>query len=94
MARGDALKPNMEKKPDQIKTDESTPEQLLQMLDLQIAAQRAKRKNLANRRAILIAVAVLLLMGAAMALVVLQQQAEEKRALRRGGELRPVETHN
>lgn len=91
MARGDALIPNMETKPDQNKTHDATPEQLMQMLDLQIASQRARRKNIANRRAIFIVVAILLVMGAGMALLVLQQQAQEKRELIRSGSLQPLE---
>jgi cell division septal protein FtsQ len=62
----------------QTKAAEPTPEQLLQMLDLQIAAQRSKRKGTARQRAALLAAGLLLILVAAGgALLLLVQLLED-----------------
>jgi hypothetical protein len=64
--------PNMSD--DQTKSAEPTPEQLLKLLDLQIAAKRERRAATPSRRGALIAVAlVVIICGALVALLILQQ---------------------
>jgi hypothetical protein len=68
--------PNMTETPHQTKSAEPTPEQLMQLLDLQIASQRAKRKGGRKHRATLLAGGLLFILAAAFAaLFVLQQLA-------------------
>jgi hypothetical protein len=55
-------------------TSESTPEELLKMLDAQLAVQRSQRGNSARNRAIILVGGVLfIVIGAGAALLVLDQ---------------------
>ena len=50
----------------------------MQMLDIQIAQQRAKRRNTPKRRATFLAAGVLfIIVGTLVALMILQQMAEQ-----------------
>jgi hypothetical protein len=74
------------------KPGEPTPEQLLKLLDLQIAASRAKRDQAAPRRGLGITVALLLVIVAIVgALLVLRQMVAEMPAPKRTND-KPVET--
>lgn len=65
-------------KPDETKSDQPTPEQLLKLLDLQIAEQRRRRKNTPARRAILLAVGFMIIFGGLLAAFLLfQYMAQE-----------------
>ncbi len=58
----------------EIETTKATPEQLLQMLDAQLAMQRAQRGTGGRNRALLLAGGILfILIGAGVALLVLSQ---------------------
>jgi hypothetical protein len=59
---------------DPSKSPDATPEQLLKMLDLQIAMNRSRRRENPRRRATLIAMAVLLIVGGALAALLILQQ--------------------
>jgi len=48
-------------------TEDATPEQLLSLLELQLAAQRQKRKGRAQSRPLLLAGSLLLIIGGAVA---------------------------
>lgn len=48
-------------------TEEATPEQLLSLLELQLAAQRQKRKGRAQSRPLFLAGSLLLIVGGAVA---------------------------
>ena len=53
---------------------ESTPDQLLHMLDVQIATRRGRRRNASRNRAVFLAGGLLLIIGGiAVALLILQQ---------------------
>jgi hypothetical protein len=60
-------------KPDETKSDQPTPEQLLKMLDEQIAVQRKRKKNSAARRALLLTIGLLVIIGGLMAAMMLFQ---------------------
>ena len=60
-------------KTDETKSDQPTPEQLLKMLDEQIAIQRKRKKNSAARRAILLTVGLLVILGGLLAAMLLFQ---------------------
>jgi hypothetical protein len=64
---------------DQIKTSESTPDQLLKLLDAQLAHARSTRSQpRAGRRTAILVVGLLLILGGCFAaLVVLQQMLVE-----------------
>jgi hypothetical protein len=65
-------------KPDETKSDQPTPEQLLKLLDDQIAEQRRRKKNTPLRRAILLTVGFLIIFGALLgALVLFQYMAQD-----------------
>jgi hypothetical protein len=49
------------------KSSEPTPEQLMQLLDLQIAAERSKRKGSRRHRSTMVGLAVLFIIGGALA---------------------------
>jgi hypothetical protein len=56
------------------KIDQATPDQLLKILDLQIAEQRSKRHRSTRQRGLILAGGVLLIIaGALVAFLVLQQ---------------------
>jgi hypothetical protein len=58
----------------EIESNSQTPEQLLQLLDLQLAAQRARRKKPERNRAVFLVASVLVIMAtASVALLMLQQ---------------------
>ena len=58
----------------EIETSKATPEQLLQMLDAQLAMQRVQRGTGGRNRALLLAGGILfILIGAGVALLVLSQ---------------------
>jgi len=60
--------------PQQIETSQATPEQLVQMLDLQLASARGKRMGRSRNRAIILAFGLLAIMAAGgIALIVAQQ---------------------
>jgi hypothetical protein len=61
-------------KPDETKSDQATPEQLLKMLDDQIAIQRKRKKNTAARRAIFLTVGLLVILGGLLGAIMLFQQ--------------------
>jgi cell division septal protein FtsQ len=54
-------------KPDETKSDQPTPEELLKQLDDQIAEQRKRKKNTPMRRAILLMVGFLIIFGGLLA---------------------------
>ena len=60
-------------KPDETKTDQPTPDQLLKMLDQQIAEQRKRKKDSRGRRAILLAVGFMIIFGGLLAALLLFQ---------------------
>jgi hypothetical protein len=60
-------------KPDETKSDQATPEQLLNMLDDQISIQRKRKKNSATRRAILLTVGLLVILGGLLGSMMLFQ---------------------
>ena len=76
--------------PQQIETSQATPEQLVQMLDLQLASARGKRMGRSRNRAIILAFGLLAIMAAGgIALIVAQQmlldlQLARERAKRPG----------
>lgn len=72
-------------KPDETKSDQATPEQLLKLLDLQIAEQRKRRKNTPVRRAMLLMVAFIIIFGGLLAALILFQRAQELMPARKGG---------
>lgn len=66
--------PNMPLAMNENQTHESTPDQLLQMLDAQIAARRSRRQSgLRNRTALLAGGLFLIIGGMVVALLILQQ---------------------
>lgn len=70
--------PNMSDSPQENKAPEATPEQLMKMLDLQIAATRHRREQSPARRATFLAMALLLIIGGALvAFLVLQQMISD-----------------
>ena len=72
--------PNMTETPHQTKSPKPTPEQLLQLIDVQIQSQRAKRKGAPKHRATLLVGGLLLILGGLFAaLLVLQQMASDLR---------------
>jgi len=72
--------PNMTEAPHQTKSPEPTPEQLLQLLDVQIQSQRAKRGGGRKNRATFLVCGLLLILGGLFAaLLVLQQMAGDLR---------------
>jgi hypothetical protein len=60
-------------KPDETKSDQATPEELLKILDQQIAEQRKRRKNTPMRRAIILTGGLLLILGGLLASLLLFQ---------------------
>src|SRR5688572_13156876 len=60
-------------KPDETKTDQPTPEQLLKMLDQQIADQRKRKKSTPTRRALLLMVGFVIIFGGLVAALLLFQ---------------------
>jgi len=66
--------PNMSETPHQTQSPQPTPEQLMQLLDLQIAMQRAKRKGGRKHRATLIVGGVLLILAVTFAALFILQQ--------------------
>jgi hypothetical protein len=82
--------PNMTETPHQTKSSEPTPEQLMQLLDLQITSQRSKRKGGTKRRGLLLVSGLILILGLMFgALFVLQQMVGD---LRQSGEVSTQET--
>ena len=72
--------PNMIETPQQTKSAEPTPEQLLQLLDRQINSRRAKRNGVRKHRAVLLVGGLFLILGALfVALFVLQQMVSDFR---------------
>ena len=72
--------PNMSETSHQTKSTEPTPEQLMQLLDLQIASQKARRKGGRKHRGTLLVGGILLIVGGLFAaLLVLQQMASDLR---------------
>jgi len=65
-------------KPDETKSDQPTPEQLLKLLDVQIAEQRRRKKNSAGRRAILLAVGFIIIFGGLLAALLLFQYMSQE----------------
>jgi hypothetical protein len=66
------------------KTDPTTPDQLLKILELQIAAQRSKRQGGKRHRGLILAGGmILIIVGALVAFLVLQQMLLD---LPRGGQ--------
>lgn len=64
--------------PDETKSDQPTPEQLLKLLDNQIAEQRKRQKNTPARRAILLVAGFLIIFGGLLAAMLLfQHMAQE-----------------
>ena len=62
------------KAPQQIETSQPTPEELVQMLDLQLAGERNKRAGRSRNRALILAFGVLAIVAAGgIALIVAQQ---------------------
>ncbi|MEQ1860123.1 MAG: hypothetical protein ABMA13_09320 [Chthoniobacteraceae bacterium] len=60
------------------KSTEPTPEQLLKLLEMQIATKRARRRTTPRHRAAVVATALLLIvLGAVAALLILQQTVAE-----------------
>jgi hypothetical protein len=65
---------------DETKADQPTPEQLLKMLDQQIAARKGRKKNTPARRAIVLAVGIFLILGGMLgALLLCQYMAQDLR---------------
>lgn len=54
-------------KPDETKTDQPTPDQLLKMLDLQIAEQRKRKKSTPMKRALFLMVGFMIIFGGLIA---------------------------
>jgi len=66
---------------DQTKSPEATPEQLMQLLDLQIALQKTRRKAGQKHRVTLLVGSVLLILaGLFVALMILQEMAGDLRS--------------
>lgn len=83
--------PDMSNNPQPSKPAEPTPEQLLKLLDLQIAASRSRRDQAPARRGLGISVALLLIIVAIVgALLILQQMVSDLPAPSRTNEM-PVE---
>ena len=59
--------------PDETKSDQPTPEQLLKLLDQQISEQRKRRKNTPARRALLLMVGFTIIFGGLLAALLLFQ---------------------
>jgi hypothetical protein len=66
--------PNIAMSPEQTKSTEPTPEQLMRLIDLQIEAQRARRAQKPKNRATFIAVGLLFIIFAAFASLMLLSQ--------------------
>jgi hypothetical protein len=64
------------------KTVEPTPEQLLQVLEIQLQAQRAKRQHAAGNRTALRAGGILLILGGAVAALLILQYAMSELSVR------------
>ncbi|HET6409024.1 MAG TPA: hypothetical protein VFG14_14145 [Chthoniobacteraceae bacterium] len=64
-------------KPDENKLEHPTPEQLLKLLDLQIAEQRKRKKSTAAKRAIILTVGMLIILGGLLGALLLFQQMTE-----------------
>lgn len=74
----------------QTETGQPTPEQLLKLLDMQLAQERSKRANKSRNRATFLAVGILSILAAAgVALLVAQGLVVE---LRDRGALEPIPT--
>ena len=70
--------PNIAMNPEQTKSSEPTPEQLMRMIDLQIEAQRARRSQAPSKRGALLAAGVLFIIFAAFAsLMLLLQKVQD-----------------
>jgi len=70
----------MTETPHQTKSPEPTPEQLMELLDIQIHTQRAKRKVGRKHRGVILAGGILLILGGLLgALLVLQEMAGDLR---------------
>lgn len=86
--------PNMSEDSKPSKTAEPTPEQLLKLLDVQIAMSRSRRKDTRrNRTAIAVGAILLIVVGALVAFLILQQMVSEMPHSGRKPEV-PVETRN
>ena len=70
--------PDMSENSQPSKTSAPTPEQLLKLLDLQIAASRSRRRETPRRRALVAVGAILfIILGALAALLILQQMVAD-----------------
>ena len=68
----------MSEEPQPSKTNEPTPEQLLKLIDVQIATARARRRETPRRRALVAVSAILLIvLGLLAALLILQQMVAD-----------------
>jgi len=82
------------KNPKETGTPEATPEQLVQLLDVQLAAQRSHRSNSGRNRAIILVVGLLFIVAAAgAALLILDQMLADLRHPRPHGGTTPAESH-
>jgi hypothetical protein len=70
--------PNISDPKDQTNSSEPTPEQLLKLLDLQIAAKRQRRRETPRQRSAVLALALMIIMGGAVvAFLILQQMVAD-----------------
>mgnify|MGYP000213684505 CR=1 FL=1 len=68
------------KNPKETGTPEATPEQLVQLLDVQLASQRSHRSNSGRNRAIILVIGLLfIVVGAGAALLILDQMLADLR---------------
>jgi hypothetical protein len=82
------------KNPKETGTSEATPEQLVQLLDVQLAAQRSHRSNSGRNRAIILVLGVLFIVAAAgAALLILDQMLADLRHQGSPGGAAPAESH-
>ena len=70
------------------KIPDATPEQLLQALELQLQAQRAKRQRTAGGRTAIRVGGIFLILGAALAALLILQYAMSEASARGGGSKR------
>ena len=81
------------KNPKETGTPEATPEQLMQLLDVQLASQRSHRQNAGRNRAIILVAGLLFIVAAAgAALLILDQMLSDLRHQGPSGGTAPTES--
>lgn len=81
------------KNPKETGTPEATPEQLMQLLDVQLASQRSHRQNSGRNRAIILVTGLLFIVAAAgAALLILDQMLADLRHQGPSGGTAPAES--